>query len=69
MKAKIANKWVLDGKYLYCVTDACTTFYVPKGKCDRELIEAASCGDIDRMSSYTDEWCLTVETEKIEWED
>ena len=69
MKATIANKWVLDGKYLNCVRSDYTTFYVPKGECDRELIEAASCGDIDRMSSYSSEWCLTIETNKVKWED
>lgn len=68
MKAKI-NEYTLDGKYLNRVSKDYTTFYVPKGERDRDLIEMASRGIVGSMSSYCEEWCLTVETNKIKWED
>lgn len=69
MKATISNDYVLDGKYLNAVGNGYATFYVPKGECDMELIAAATAGIINRMSSFGQEWCLTIESNKITWED
>lgn len=72
MKAIINNDYVLtmdENVRISTIDSRYSIFRAKMGVCDRELIEAASNGTIEKLSESLGEWQILVETELIHWED
>ena len=72
MKATINKDYVLvmgENVRISSVDKDLTIFRAKKGVCDRELIEAASDGTVEKLCDSLGEWQILVKTDLIEWED